>query len=245
MAETVIDTDGYAIYRRRDNKVTAQKAKFVYNNKHVVPYSMYLLLKYEAHINVEWCNRSKAIKYLFKCLNKGPDRATIVIQDNVKSGPNVASKQASFWALGPQLRDLFVTILLFCDVSRPLKLWEENHVALSRDILHKKRKVYKYPELQLTKEQLRNYCLVEIQELLNMHGKSLGEFQDLPQPDPRLLTNLDNRLIREALAFDMNKSQANFIQDHNRRTTIGMNDCPCSCFFRNCGIAPIGRQDCS
>nr|GEX31141.1 hypothetical protein CTI12_AA222900 [Tanacetum cinerariifolium] len=34
--------------------------------------------------------------------------------------------EASFWALGPQLRDLFVTILNFYDVSRPLKPWNEN-----------------------------------------------------------------------------------------------------------------------
>ncbi|GKD76660.1 hypothetical protein Tco_1339281 [Tanacetum coccineum] len=73
-----------------------------------------------------------------------------------------AIAKASFWALGPQLRDLFVTILLFCE---------------------------------LIEEQLRNYCLLEIQELLNRHRKSLREFQDLPQPNPRLLTNLDNRLI--------------------------------------------------
>ncbi|GKD86750.1 hypothetical protein Tco_1357904, partial [Tanacetum coccineum] len=30
-----------------------------------------------------------------------------------------AISESSFWALGPQLRDLFVTMLLFCDVSRP------------------------------------------------------------------------------------------------------------------------------
>ncbi|GKD50918.1 ATP-dependent DNA helicase PIF1-like protein [Tanacetum coccineum] len=36
-----------------------------------------------------------------------------------------AIQEASVWALGPQLRDLFVAILLFCDVIRPLKLWEE------------------------------------------------------------------------------------------------------------------------
>nr|GEW50585.1 hypothetical protein CTI12_AA538510 [Tanacetum cinerariifolium] len=41
-----------------------------------------------------------------------------------------AISEASFWALGPQLRDLFVTILL-CDVSRPLQLWEENWVFRS------------------------------------------------------------------------------------------------------------------
>ncbi|GJS23492.1 ATP-dependent DNA helicase PIF1-like protein [Tanacetum coccineum] len=93
LAETVIDEDGYAIYRWRNNKVTAKKGKFVYDNKHVVPYNRYLLLKYQAHVNVEWCNRSKAIKYLFKYLNKGPDRATVVIQENIKGGQNGTSEQ--------------------------------------------------------------------------------------------------------------------------------------------------------
>ena len=109
-----------------------------------------------------------------------------------------AISEASVWAFGPQLRDMFVTILLFCDVSRPIKLWEENWQILSEDILHKKRKFFKYPELQLTDEQLQNYYLIEIQELLNRNGKSLAEFKDLPLPNPKLLTNLDNRIIREA-----------------------------------------------
>ncbi|GKB60690.1 hypothetical protein Tco_0916876, partial [Tanacetum coccineum] len=93
--------------------------------------------------------------------------------------------------------------------------WEENWIALSDDILHKKWKLYRYPELQLTEEQLRNYCLLEIQELSNRRGKSLREFQDLPQPNPMLLTNMDNRLIREALAFDMNKSKVKHEQLHS------------------------------
>ncbi|GJT72009.1 DNA helicase PIF1, ATP-dependent [Tanacetum coccineum] len=91
LEETVIDEDGYPIYRRRNNKVTAKKGKFTYNNQHVVPYNRYLLLKYQAHINVEWCNRSNETKYLFKYLNKGPDRAAIVIHENVTTGADGAS----------------------------------------------------------------------------------------------------------------------------------------------------------
>ncbi|GKD22983.1 ATP-dependent DNA helicase PIF1-like protein [Tanacetum coccineum] len=54
-----------------------------------------------------------------------------------------AIKEAAFWALAPQLCDLFVTILLFYDVSRPLHLWEQTWELLSKDILCKKRKLFK------------------------------------------------------------------------------------------------------
>nr|GEZ75921.1 ATP-dependent DNA helicase PIF2 [Tanacetum cinerariifolium] len=88
----------------------------------------------------------------------------------------------------------------------PLKLWEETWEVLSEDILYKKRKLFRYPDLQLSTEQIQNYCLVEIKESLNRNGRSLTEFQDLPRPNSQFLTNMDNRLIREALDFDMNKS---------------------------------------
>ena len=126
-----------------------------------------------------------------------------------------AISEASVWMFGPQLRDIFVTILIFCDVSRPLKLWEENWKFLSEDILHKKRKIFNYPDLELAEEQLKNYCLIEIQELLNRNGRSLSDFQDLPVPDPKLLTNMDNRLIREALNYDMKQSKIEHQQLHS------------------------------
>ena len=69
--------------------------------------------------------------------------------------------------------------------------------------------------MELTDEQLQNYCLIEIQELLNRSGKSLSEFKDLPLPNPKLLTNLDNRLIREALDYDMKKSKVEHQQLHS------------------------------
>nr|GEZ41028.1 RWP-RK domain-containing protein [Tanacetum cinerariifolium] len=105
-----------------------------------------------AHINVEWCNRSKAI-------------------------------------------------------NKPLKLWEQTWELLLEDILRRKRKLFKYPNLQLTDEQIRNYCLVEIKTLLNRNGRSLADFLELPRPDSALLTNMDNRLIREASDFNIKKKQ--------------------------------------
>ncbi|GKF44406.1 hypothetical protein Tco_0130958 [Tanacetum coccineum] len=45
--------------------------------------------------------------------------------------------------------------------------------TLSKDILHKKRKLFNYPDLQLTNVQICNYCLLESQELLHSYGRSL------------------------------------------------------------------------
>jgi hypothetical protein len=49
------------------------------DNCWVVPHNVYLLTKYDAHINVEVYNNICAIKYLLKYVYKGHDCATIEI----------------------------------------------------------------------------------------------------------------------------------------------------------------------
>ncbi|CAF1646682.1 unnamed protein product, partial [Rotaria magnacalcarata] len=82
--ETDVSTDGYPIYRRRNN---SNETHFTRNNiqvdnRFVVPYNSFLSLKYNAHINVELCSTVKAIKYINKYITKGYDCARIGVQVN-------------------------------------------------------------------------------------------------------------------------------------------------------------------
>ena len=78
-AETIVDQDGFSVYRRRNNGNTITKNGIHMDNRYAVPYNPKLLLKYQAHINMEWCNQSTSIKYLFKYINKGYDRIVAAI----------------------------------------------------------------------------------------------------------------------------------------------------------------------
>lgn len=374
-AQTTINEDGFPNYRSRNYGIAVTKGTKKLDNRFVVPYNRYLLLKYRAHINVEWCNRSGAIKYFFKYMNKGPDRANAIIQENLfqsdtsagekfikvdeikhyldcrflspcdafrrifsfdihYSKPSVmrltfhlpdqnlvivhdsqtlpvvlrkegiedtmltewlklnksddAARQWSYaeiskkyvwkeekkmwtsrkkgksigrithchptsgeiyylrmllnvvkgpisfqeirttndkvyntfreaccilgivndekewtttitearqWASGKQIRELFVTILLFCEVNNPRQFWEKNWQALSEDILYQKREQFRFPDLVLIETQIQNYCLLQIEEILDRNGKSIADYPDIPMTDATLLSTTGNRLI--------------------------------------------------
>jgi hypothetical protein len=71
--------DGYAVYRRRNNGRTFQKSPggFVYDNQWVVLHNLNLTRKFNAHINVEVSAAIRSVKYMFKYIYKGKDRATV------------------------------------------------------------------------------------------------------------------------------------------------------------------------
>jgi hypothetical protein len=80
VSRTTFDPSGYPVYRRRDLGHTVTKKNIVLDNRSVVPYNPKLLMKYQAHVNIEYCNKSNCIKYLFKYINKGVDRVTATFQ---------------------------------------------------------------------------------------------------------------------------------------------------------------------
>jgi hypothetical protein len=89
-----VEDSGYPVYRRRNDGRTLLKANGVYlDNRWVVPHNIYLCTKYNAHINVEICSTLSVVKYLYKYVDKGHDRASVVLIQN--STPNASSSNTN------------------------------------------------------------------------------------------------------------------------------------------------------
>jgi len=83
--DTSVTSTGFATYKRGQATLFVIKGGCHMDNRWVVPYNMLLLKKYQAHINVEWCNKTTFIKYLFKYVTKGADCSKAYLQ-RVKRG---------------------------------------------------------------------------------------------------------------------------------------------------------------
>ncbi len=78
----IINADGYPIYRRRriiDNKIIIQGPNSRFNNYQIVSYNPFLIYFFKIHINVEVCITIKTVKYIYKYIYKGHDKATLQI----------------------------------------------------------------------------------------------------------------------------------------------------------------------
>ncbi|GFS49746.1 uncharacterized protein TNCV_4344431 [Trichonephila clavipes] len=98
LKDTKTNDKGYPLYRRRapedGGHTLAQKTRggiqeILVDNSWIVPYSPLLSKIFNCHINVEFCNTVKAIKYICKYINKGSDQSIFNIrqQGNVNIDP--------------------------------------------------------------------------------------------------------------------------------------------------------------
>ncbi|OMP14190.1 DNA helicase PIF1, ATP-dependent [Corchorus olitorius] len=115
-----------------------------------------------------------------------------------------ALKEASHSAFGYLYRHIFVSMILFCEVTDHYNLWIKNWEILSEDVLYRIRRSASCPDLQLTPEQLQNHALYEIEKIMNGTGRSLREFSTLPMRDLDSITVTRNSLIMDELAYDRN-----------------------------------------
>ncbi|KAL6648338.1 hypothetical protein ACP70R_012562 [Stipagrostis hirtigluma subsp. patula] len=85
---TLQGKDSYPIYRRRQDGRQETVRNVLLDNRWVVPYNPYLLRMFNCHINVEACGSIKAVKYLFKYIYKGHDRASVAVREASRPDEN-------------------------------------------------------------------------------------------------------------------------------------------------------------
>ncbi|KAK9070123.1 hypothetical protein SSX86_010523 [Deinandra increscens subsp. villosa] len=83
---TRFDDNGYVYYKRSRKIFPDLRPNVPLDNRFVVPYNRSLCLRFNAHINVEYCGWNMLIKYLFKYISKGTDRVRFLISKNNSEG---------------------------------------------------------------------------------------------------------------------------------------------------------------
>ncbi|KAL6219764.1 hypothetical protein ACLB2K_007523 [Fragaria x ananassa] len=171
------------------------------DNRWVVPYSPWLLLRYDCHINVEVCESIKSVKYLYKYVYKGPDRAAMQVQSDLDNDEirqfvdarvlqqtfkeaaekrgllenDNSIRQCLFKASAIQmplaLRRLFVTILVYSQPTGVRRLWDEFHPFMAEDYSNSS---------GMVDNSVRNKLLQDLNRMLEQFDKSIKDF-DLPE----------------------------------------------------------------
>jgi hypothetical protein len=114
-----------------------------------------------------------------------------------------ALNDAAQWDSPYQLRQLFVTILVFYEVSDPLKLYGDHSSHMSEDIIYRMNRVSSISNNSAMENFVTSSLLFELEKLLQNVGYSLSHFS-LPIPDDIGAASTDNMLILHELSYDTN-----------------------------------------
>jgi len=113
-----------------------------------------------------------------------------------------ALEEAGVWALRRQLRDMFASMLMFCEVTNPRQLWDAHWESLSDDIEAMTRCERADPTVTLSKDALKDRALYEIDQVLMCNGHHLEDFPTLPKSNYIPSIHGGNQLVEEKLAYD-------------------------------------------
>jgi hypothetical protein len=104
---TLQGKDSYPVYRWCDDGRKQKVHGHDLDNRWVMPYNPYLLRLFNYHINVEACGSIKAVKYLFKYIYKGHDRASVAVreadkEDNEGNIDEIKQYRDARWVTPPE-----------------------------------------------------------------------------------------------------------------------------------------------
>eukprot|EP00268_Persea_americana_P006468 TRINITY_DN12332_c0_g1_i5.p1 TRINITY_DN12332_c0_g1~~TRINITY_DN12332_c0_g1_i5.p1 ORF type:complete len:282 (+),score=30.50 TRINITY_DN12332_c0_g1_i5:245-1090(+) len=129
---------------------------------------------------------------------------------------DIALTETSQWATAYQLRNMFAEMLLFCEVSNPLHIWNKHWNSLSDDIEMRLRRNENSVSHNLSNHELQNQALIEIESILNKNGRSLKEFQDMPYPQYEHDDFMSNNLLHEEMSYNIDDLASEFYVLHSR-----------------------------
>ena len=102
---TIINEHGYRVYKRTRSSpttiVVVNRLPMTVGANWVVPYNPSLTSLLNAHVNVEICNSTTAIKYLHKYMHKGTDSVTVAVSDNDSQNMDEVKSYLNTRFLGP------------------------------------------------------------------------------------------------------------------------------------------------
>ncbi|GKA66087.1 DNA helicase [Tanacetum coccineum] len=109
---------------------------------------------------------------------------------------DIALDESIVSASSVEVRTLFAQILIYYDMSDPLKLWTKYWTTMKDDIPAKVSEATGILNYYVNTPELQGYILYELEAILNGFGKSVKDF-GLPPPPERLLKDLRNKLLME------------------------------------------------
>jgi hypothetical protein len=115
-----------------------------------------------------------------------------------------AFDEAAAWATSRQLRKLFVTMLLFCEVNDEYVFFEKVWKLLADDIQYRLRDVLGNAEYEMSETDLKDCLLDELSALFAKNGARMRD-RNLPERSRPLGDVSGNRLIEDELSYDTDK----------------------------------------
>jgi len=120
-----------------------------------------------------------------------------------------ALEEAGVWGLGRQLRDMFASMLMFCEVTNLRQLWDAHWESLNDDIEAMTRCERADPTVTLFEDVLKDRALYEIDQVLMRNGHRMEDFPMLSKSNYIPSVHGGNGLVEEELAYDQHSLTTN------------------------------------